>query len=125
MRISDWSSDVCSSDLIDPGLRHLAGLIGDHLQIETDADDDPAGATGFAAMLDQNAAELAVVDQQIVRPFQAYVGDAVIFDDLRTRTADRQRQCAEFRRPCRSEERRVGKEGGSQCRSRGWPNHTK
>src|SRR3546814_2699568 len=31
MRISDWSSDVCSSDLIDPGLRHdqrmFAGLL--------------------------------------------------------------------------------------------------
>src|SRR3546814_15579142 len=25
----------------------------------------------------------------------------------------------------RSEERRVGKEGGSTCRSRGWPSHSK
>src|SRR3546814_7776743 len=27
MRISDWSSDVCSSDLIDAAQRHLSGAV--------------------------------------------------------------------------------------------------
>src|SRR3546814_4683692 len=33
MRISDWSSDVCSSDLLGAGLRHRACRVGAH-QIE-------------------------------------------------------------------------------------------
>src|SRR3546814_13512013 len=32
MRISDWSSDVCSSDLLAPGMNHGPLLAGDVLQ---------------------------------------------------------------------------------------------
>src|SRR3546814_9410808 len=35
MRISDWSSDVCSSDLVDAAARHFGGEGGAHVIIET------------------------------------------------------------------------------------------
>src|SRR3546814_1129203 len=76
MRISDWSSDVCSSDLlVDDRLTHRAG-------------------------------QLAILDQQPVRD------DRVEPD----RFAHRPREGGE-----RSEERRVGKECVSTCRSRWSP----
>src|SRR3546814_15139485 len=34
MRISDWSSDVCSSDLDDADLRAAAGIAGDGLDLD-------------------------------------------------------------------------------------------
>src|SRR3546814_15985683 len=36
MRISDWSSDVCSSDLRDPGLRQYHALCGSPRRIRAD-----------------------------------------------------------------------------------------
>src|SRR3546814_1775405 len=80
MRISDWSSDVCSSDLVGLGNRRVGG----------------AGA-GNA-----DAAEIVRV---------------IVW----------QRALARLRfgkgQPCRSEERRVGKECVSTCRSRWSPYH--
>ena len=37
-----------------------------------DADDGTAGAAGFAAMLNENAAELAAHEPQVVRPLQSH-----------------------------------------------------
>src|SRR3546814_7301302 len=93
MRISDWSSDVCSSDLdfrfggadanVIGGDRHVAGAeqaeTAGH-DVTVDARDDRQGA--FLQTLEQ-------------------VDDVVL----------------------RSEERRVGKEGVSTCRSRWSPDH--
>src|SRR3546814_3697369 len=52
MRISDWSSDVCSSDL------HLANLRSALLKLE------PAGAAGFEGLL------AAVLSQVCGQPFR-------------------------------------------------------
>src|SRR3546814_21049753 len=86
MRISDWSSDVCSSD--------LEGVPGDGcvLEVTECGDDLPAGGR----------------DVEIDHP--AVVG-----------VLERERQES----TCRSEERRVGKECVSTCRSRWSPDHYK
>src|SRR3546814_14751772 len=106
MRISDWSSDVCSSDLWN---RRFAGVWG--LEEEF-LDEHPR----IEALLDHIAKHLA-------KPAQCKaVGDAV-----RIATLDRKQHggrilLADGRR---SEERRVGKECVSTCRSRWSPYPTK
>src|SRR3546814_11876442 len=102
MRISDWSSDVCSSDLY---VRYLYGaplallLAGtwfgalDHPEPEVPARFWPIIATAGVAQI---AATIA-----LLRSFQA----------------------RGFALGTRSEERRVGKEGVSTCRSRWSPEH--
>src|SRR3546814_16117912 len=97
MRISDWSSDVCSSDLqvavlaldiVAKGLVHRLGL---QLQV------------GGPAQQAEQA--LAQVDQAQARGLQRFLdqGDALAVD--------------------RSAERRVGKEFVSTCRSWGSQDH--
>src|SRR3546814_16930997 len=89
MRISDWSSDVCSSDLsatatsLDPRVRDIENAT-------TGSPSSRATSVGSAAA-------------------------SVIRATSDSRTA----------RPSRSEERRVGKEGVSTCRSRWSPYHEK
>src|SRR3546814_14641208 len=120
MRISDWSSDVCSSDLIDQRLRlvlDLPNLVVDRLE---------ASRGG----------------QHILRIITRIVDDAAELRARRKWQADthehrngkrtRQQEAALFRwghwmyssrgresrSLSRSEERRVGKEGGRRCRCR-------
>src|SRR3546814_7090266 len=81
MRISDWSSDVCSSDL----RAHQAVEIGRFGQAVVAFLDQRQGHVGAVQRLDQPAGVL----------------------------------------PRRSEERRVGKECVSTCRSRWSPYHSK
>src|SRR3546814_5097047 len=88
MRISDWSSDVCSSDLLaGPGLHATPR--------------DPAG--GRAAMAGHPRIG-AVVQQGVERPPAGQGAQQPVE---------------------RSEERRVGKECVSTCRSRWLPYHNK
>src|SRR3546814_16868135 len=104
MRISDWSSDVCSSDLFDSALSHVdraialapdnsafhvtrGGLLARH-----GGADAARGALQEAVNVDPNA-------------FLAYVS------------------LAHLAIARRSEERRVGKECVSTCRSRWSPYH--
>src|SRR3546814_3659787 len=94
MRISDWSSDVCSSDLAEDELMVIC-------QIET--------ASGVASI-----AEIAAVDGVdclFIGPWDlsADLGRLGGFDDPKVRE--------------RSEERRVGKECVSTCRYRWSPYH--
>src|SRR3546814_4629855 len=94
MRISDWSSDVCSSDL-----GAIAGLgIADRQPRAVVPDDDLARAV------------LAFRN----RSLKAAVVDRMVLDMHRH---------ALLARVERSEERRVGKECVSTCRSRGSPYH--
>src|SRR3546814_19131901 len=90
MRISDWSSDVCSSDL----------AIGTDQQVAV-------AAQGLEVLLlafevDGHAACDALGLQVLQQLLAGEAAEAV-----------------------RSEERRVGEECGSTCRSRGWPDHYK
>src|SRR3546814_17256452 len=106
MRISDWSSDVCSSDLSEvvervqfwarkgssedsaerraKAIRELAAISGD-------------GGSGAAAVND------VCDDQATVNQLADYVNNSLTL--------------------CRSEERRVGKACVSPCRSRWSPDH--
>src|SRR3546814_17437305 len=96
MRISDWSSDVCSSDLL--GLQ-----IGEH-----------------------EAAVLEIEDRLAERLAFAGIFDRVVEGALRRRLgADRDRQPFLRQLAHRSEERRVGKECVGPCRYRWWPSHKK
>src|SRR3546814_19082491 len=100
MRISDWSSDVCSSDLghqVAPVVRAVAGDV-----------DDLARALE-AVVVEQGRSEVdGAADRGVVR---------------RPRAALRQRHGKGRSR--RSEERRVGKECVSTGRSRWSPYHEK
>src|SRR3546814_17324093 len=98
MRISDWSSDVCSSDL---GHR-------------------PAGMCGIAVHIDD--AGCAGLDNELNRRqgLRKYLGDGLPSDDVGRVES---REYAVLRVDSRSEERRVGKEWVSTSRSRWWPFH--
>src|SRR3546814_11015656 len=87
MRISDWSSDVCSSDLMVDQLGHRRLAQGDEV-------DRPAEGRGITDPVQPTAFQLAP-DQPLGQERRA-----------------------------RSEERRVGKECVSTCRSRWSPYHS-
>src|SRR3546814_17062573 len=86
MRISDWSSDVCSSDLDD---------VNDWL----------------GEVLGRNSSSFAATLYRRLRIFFEWCCDE---DEI---------SLSPMRRVKRSEERRVGKECVSTCRSRWWPYH--
>src|SRR3546814_2105686 len=89
MRISDWSSDVCSSDL--------------------DAARAERRQRGF-------------VDRLAVGDDQAQTRRAGVDARQILRAAERRDEGRAARAAgCRSEERRVGKEGVRTCRTRWWP----
>src|SRR3546814_9066587 len=94
MRISDWSSDVCSSDLQLGWIRHLVRR--NHPR--------PAGPGCVEILAGDHAVLLPVAHRAVV--------EAGITRDMR--------QCVFL---LRSEERRVGKECVSTCRSRWSPYH--
>src|SRR3546814_10482442 len=96
MRISDWSSDVCSSDLGEPAECALAGI-------------------GAQALAVQHQFRPVVLRQ--LRP------PSVDTVDHHPGRLDGLLPVAEERNPARSEERRVGKECVSTCRSRWSPYH--
>src|SRR3546814_20881061 len=102
MRISDWSSDVCSSDLkIAPGLL-IGALHFGHLPCVF----VPAGpmSTGL-----DNTSKSKVREKYA----QGLVGREELLAS----------ESAAYHGPGRSEERRVGKECVSTCRSRWWRYH--
>src|SRR3546814_2650590 len=91
MRISDWSSDVCSSDLLSD-IAHIEILNG------------PQG-TLFGK--NSTAGVISIVTRQPTRDLEGRVEASVTSDE----------------EVVRSEERRVGKECVSTCRSRWSPYH--
>src|SRR3546814_8676542 len=99
MRISDWSSDVCSSDLV---VRRLHNA-GTPLQC--------------GALYDGINKLTATHHFKILR--EAGVTERLVLDGL---TYQRLRR-DELEAAISSEERRVGKECGSPCRSRWSPYH--
>src|SRR3546814_17214936 len=103
MRISDWSSDVCSSDLARDGTLELA--------------------TGDMPLLAQDAAAAWLADLAALwqdgqsRPL-AFAPDAAF---AWLEKLDKDDDEAAAWQAARSEERRVGKECVRTCRIRGWP----
>src|SRR3546814_12850462 len=98
MRISDWSSDVCSSDLMIEGLRQVATL------------PDPIGEIRDMRYMPSG------IQVGKMRVPLGVVG--IIYESRPNVTIDAASLCLK-----RSEERRVGKECVSTCRSRWSPYH--
>src|SRR3546814_20243854 len=97
MRISDWSSDVCSSDLARTAKR---------FETRVGLDDHPAGRPGLDDRL-----LLAYLAGRAVGAAERHAALQIGVDQPGGRE--------------RSEERRVGKECVSTCRSRWSPEHEK
>src|SRR3546814_17273884 len=102
MRISDWSSDVCSSDLgtVTPedAVAYAARILQDQLQLFVNFEEPAQGASapiGLAAAPAEAEAESGQINRYLLKTV----------DELEL---------------SRSEERRVGQECVSTCRSR-WP----
>src|SRR3546814_9161720 len=121
MRISDWSSDVCSSDLHQP------------VEVVFDQTDLPCVIGRFQVLqivvaVDVNQAELAVLGG-ITRTREPRVEHEIVLLRLPGKLAPDDQRAAPIRRVAghgaepRSEERRVGKECVSTCRSRWSPYH--
>src|SRR3546814_17690777 len=100
MRISDWSSDVCSSDLVSPPFGTSKGM---HMKVDADAAGLDATRLGRIAEHLEGAylgpGKIAGAQVAVLRH-----GELAYFES-------------------RSEERRVGKECVSTCRSRWSPYH--
>src|SRR3546814_20447135 len=100
MRISDWSSDVCSSD-----------LFGQHLDLGIE---EIVGRVAFLYVVDQQLGavmlDIGLVQRIVLYPAAKGGVETLLLD---------QRVDLEFR----SEERRVGKECVSTCRSRWTRDH--
>src|SRR3546814_12222381 len=127
MRISDWSSDVCSSDL----------LVGDRFAAsqKLKVPDCPGRAWSKAP---RRTSPRAPERADSVAPVSASAAGVPFFirgtpaafrrdqSNEPRRTPRRCREPAPMRvDPARSEERRVGQECGGTCRSRWWPDHYK
>src|SRR3546814_14986259 len=121
MRISDWSSDVCSSDLAD-GLADLRVDFGDRRNAEKQGAQVKAGASGE----DRDLARGMGLGDDVARfgrPARGIMrlcGVDMAKEAVRHTVHLRVRRA---RRQDRSEERRVGKECVSTCRSRWSPYH--
>src|SRR3546814_15862803 len=141
VRISDWSSDVCSSDLrleadlakstkrykaLDPDMDFdgdFAALVntpcvvtiahGNNKKDPTRPYENIANVSTMRAKEAGKAAEL----QNPTTVFLLDEPDMGVFEKLPSWMQD------EIKANLRSEERRVGKEGVSTCRSRWWPYH--
>src|SRR3546814_13589346 len=101
MRISDWSSDVCSSDLVDPtGVRRGVPVVDRGVELH-------AGIGALPGGLGELAHEVTGLDgaDDLARGDGPEVPVGVVDD--------------------RSEERRVGKACVSTCRARWSPYHSK
>src|SRR3546814_4561400 len=113
MLISDWSSDVCSSDLVAPG--HLAG------QLQRGLDGFGAGRAGELKAIVEAA---RLQDDILESRDEGGLGLGIHVEAVRDAVApDVVDQSLLHVGIVRSEERRVGNECVSTCRSRWSPYH--
>src|SRR3546814_19474393 len=110
MLISDWSSDVCSSDEV------FDERIGIRL-VEYAACFEAFDMADEVTMIDGRRLRCAIAEDAL-----GDVGRKRRPIDFRDEDLERGGVVTDAL-PVRSEERRVGKECGSTCRSRGTPNH--
>src|SRR3546814_15491323 len=113
MRISDWSSDVCSSDLVIlPNNKNIIP-VAEQVGAQTDKTVlvvPTKGITeGFAALLAYDPEADGATNAEEMAEAAANVVAGEITQAVRDSS--------------RSDERRVGKEGVSQCQSRWSPYH--
>src|SRR3546814_12720982 len=123
MRISDWSSDVCSSDLWYPSFNWLSpdqtgigeqesGRMTDNQDQPIRAEDLASAARLTAARYDPGTGDLHAVAKQVVEERFGSAGTKAAQDISPEEWINEVAQC-------RSKERRVGKECVSTGRSRG------
>src|SRR3546814_11369284 len=112
MRISDWSSDVCSSDLVQPVVE------GDRVVAEEVLKAGRARYEGQQAVAEELAHAVGGVEVDIVGPADAerHAGIAHVLE-----VAGAAQGAPAVHAEDRSEERRVGEEWGSTGRCRGSP----
>src|SRR3546814_13075715 len=136
MRISDWSSDVCSSDLRDPvrardkAEEHIVGYLTSvmhHYELASDHFKDAKGYESYGNAVDLMKAIGLEKMGQMYLDVQAWGTPGQMIERL----LDRRRFVGDFDLTCcfrfsglsfeaRSEARRVGKECVRTCRSRWW-----
>src|SRR3546814_3032880 len=104
LRISDWSSDVCSSDL-------HQGLAPRPARVALVVDGEPAEDRER----EDDQRDRDRIDEEIAEPLRRDDVDIAIGEDEQERLSDAD--------PDRSEERRVGKECVRTCRSLGCRYH--
>src|SRR3546814_19430509 len=124
MRISDWSSDVCSSDLLDfADVRSVMGEMGKAMMGTGEAEGD-----GRALQAAEKAIANPLLDGVSMRGAKGVIVSIVGGDDMRLMEVE---EAANHLRALvdpdanisRSETRRRGKECGSTCRTRWSPSH--
>src|SRR3546814_14526909 len=126
MRISDWSSDVCSSDLaIDAREAEGQKLENRLIRIEKMQIADASVNGSIASITLRFEADIAAVTRD--REGNVIAGsmtDAVPTHDVWTFSRDIKSDDPNWKlSETRSEERRVGKECVSTCRYRWWPDN--
>src|SRR3546814_7237458 len=138
MRISDWSSDVCSSDLAvrsyrvsgAGGREHLPGQMAEDALIDEAPDDRPFAAPPFIIVMvtrhDMGRLAVREIADTIdvadpLRPVRAIECDPVVGAIMVRTLPHRPAKIFDGADNFRSEERRVGKECVSTCRSRWSP----
>src|SRR3546814_17678073 len=109
MRISDWSSDVCSSDLAAAAQALREGRLG------VSGHDAPAHAVEHPGRPERP--RLIAARDLPQRGLGSAAGRAAFVHAI----APIEFNAINLAWDARSEERRVGKECGSKCRSRWWP----
>src|SRR3546814_13425285 len=128
MRISDWSSDVCSSDLrrlavtegalqiFDAGARVAPArhALGNEMEI-------PVGLARDERPARQHAEQQHRRDDQRFLPQRAHRGGPVVEKEAAKPAEARLAHAIDEEIAAKTEERRVGKEWGSTCGSRGEP----
>src|SRR3546814_13605868 len=114
MRISDWSSDVCSSDLwsdtLGVGHRNFEEFLA---KTRTVIAGTCVGLGQSRIRLEAGSFDWVIVDEAA----RCTAGELAVPPQLGRRI----RLVGDHLHLPRSEERRVGKECVSTCRSRGWP----
>src|SRR3546814_13443052 len=110
MRISDWSSDVCSSDLFLGMVREAPALIAEEIAAVRARTDRPFGVNLIPA-----ATDAALLDAELAVCFEQRVHSLCFFWDVDAAAVGRAQE--------RAEERREGKQWVSTCRTRWLPLH--
>src|SRR3546814_15328523 len=117
MRISDWSSDVCSSDLLKRANEELRQRSGTTLEL--------IGQSAAMVALRQAIERVAPTNSRVLVSGPAGAGKELVARLIhqRSRRAGGPFVVLNVAALMRSEERRVGKECVSTCRSRWSPYH--